>query len=97
VNAHNHGFDACVYLDALPASRVRQMHVAGHLDQGDYLLDDHGREVARPVWALYRKACRRFPQAPTIVEWDGDVPPLARLIEEVERCASERAHGLSGT
>jgi uncharacterized protein (UPF0276 family) len=90
VNAVNHGFDAHAYLDALPARRVRQMHVAGHLDCGDYLLDDHGREVSSEVWALYRHAVARFGEVPTIVEWDGEVPPLERVIEEA-RVGQEQA------
>jgi uncharacterized protein (UPF0276 family) len=91
VNAQNHGFDPVHYLASLPRARVRQMHVAGHQDLGDYLLDDHGREVAEPVWALYREALRLFGNVPTIVEWDGEVPALARVIEEAQRCGQEQA------
>jgi uncharacterized protein (UPF0276 family) len=91
VNARNHGFAAERYLAELPAARVRQMHVAGHLDCGDYLLDDHGREVSEPVWALFREAQRRFGEVPTIVEWDGAVPPLERVISEAQRCGREQA------
>jgi uncharacterized protein (UPF0276 family) len=94
VNAVNHGFDACAYLDAMPARRVRQMHVAGHLDCGSYLLDDHGREVCDAVWELYRHAVRRFGEVPTVVEWDGDVPPLERVVEEA-RLAREHARAAS--
>ena len=91
VNARNHGFDAGAYLDALPRERVRQMHVAGHLDCGEYLLDDHGREVADAVWELYRAACARFGAVPTILEWDGDVPTLERVVREAHRCAENSA------
>lgn len=90
VNAFNHGIDPLLYLHAIPIQRVRQMHVAGHLDCGDYLLDDHGREVAAGVWRLYRAASARFGEIPTIVEWDGEVPPLSRLLSEARRCDSER-------
>lgn len=94
VNAVNHGFDARAYLDAMPARRVRQLHVAGHLDRGDYLLDDHGREVSPAVWELYRHAVRRFGEVPTVVEWDGDVPPLERVVEEA-RLARQHARWAS--
>src|SRR3546814_6046643 len=30
VSAHNHGFDADVFLAGLPAGRVAQIHLAGH-------------------------------------------------------------------
>ncbi len=91
VSAFNHGFDALAYLSTIPVHRVRQMHMAGHLDCGDYLLDDHGREVALPVWRLYRAAIERFGDVPTILEWDGDVPSLERLLAEARRCDLERA------
>jgi uncharacterized protein (UPF0276 family) len=65
--------------------------VAGHLDCGDYLLDDHGREVTAPVWALYDAARARFGNVPTIVEWDGEVPPLSRLMEEARLCQAPRS------
>jgi len=95
VSAFNHGFDALAYLATIPEKRVRQMHVAGHLDCGDYLLDDHGREVADPVWRLYRAACARFGDVPTILEWDGEVPSLERVLSEAQRCDSERASASS--
>src|SRR5512135_2672611 len=41
VNAVNHGFDAREFVDALPASAVRQIHLAGHTDNGDHLIDTH--------------------------------------------------------
>jgi uncharacterized protein (UPF0276 family) len=91
VNAQNHGFDPVHYLRALPSGRVRQMHVAGHQDLGDYLLDDHGREVSEPVWTLYREAQRLFGDVPTIVEWDGEVPALERVIAEAQRCGREQS------
>jgi uncharacterized protein (UPF0276 family) len=34
VNAWNHGFDAGAYLDAIPAERVFQIHLAGHSGAG---------------------------------------------------------------
>ena len=34
VSASNHGFDPLVYLAGVPAERVRQIHLAGHSDNG---------------------------------------------------------------
>src|SRR5512142_1800394 len=41
VNAVNHGFDGRVFIDALPPAAVRQIHLAGHTDNGDHLVDTH--------------------------------------------------------
>lgn len=92
VSAQNHGFSASEYLARLPRERVFQFHLAGHLDTGTYLLDNHGAAVPDPVWQLYREALGRFGRIPTIVEWDEDVPALERLVAEADRArALQRA------
>jgi uncharacterized protein len=37
------------------------------------------------VWRLYGLAAQRFPQAPTLVEWDTDIPALEVLVAEAAR------------
>jgi uncharacterized protein (UPF0276 family) len=85
VSAVNHGFDALDYLDALPAERVQQIHVAGHSDHGDHLIDTHDQPVAEPVWRLYAEALRRFGPVATMIERDDHIPPLAELLEELDQ------------
>lgn len=86
VSCQNLGGDAGAYLDALDASAVGEIHLAGHAqndaDGRIVLIDDHGSRVAEPVWALYARALRRLGPTPTLVEWDTDLPPLAVLLEE---------------
>jgi uncharacterized protein (UPF0276 family) len=84
VSAVNHGFDAREYLRAIPAARVRQVHLAGHTDNGDHLVDTHDQPVAEPVWTLYREACARFGAIATMIERDDDIPPLSELIDELD-------------
>lgn len=83
VSAVNHGFDAMDYLRHLPARRIRQIHLAGHTDHGDHLVDTHDHPVADPVWALYREALRLFGPVPTMIERDDHIPPIEALIEEL--------------
>ena len=83
VSAVNHGFDALGYLDALPLSRVRQVHLAGHTDHGDHLIDTHDHPVADPVWALYRHCLQRRGPVATMIERDDHIPPLQDLLEEL--------------
>lgn len=87
VNAVNHGFDAHDYLDAMPAARVAEIHLAGfEVDaRAQCLVDTHGRPVHAQVWALYRDALRRIGPRPTLIEWDADLPPLDALLDEVAR------------
>ena len=85
VSAVNHGFDALAYLDALPAERVQQIHVAGHSDHGDHLIDTHDQPVAEPVWQLYAEALRRFGPVATMIERDDHIPPLSELLVELDQ------------
>src|ERR1700685_3635826 len=60
VSSVNHGFDPLTYLHAIPASRVRQFHLAGHSNLGGHLIDTHDHPIAKPVWSLYRAAVAHF-------------------------------------
>ncbi|HED17739.1 MAG TPA: DUF692 domain-containing protein, partial [Gammaproteobacteria bacterium] len=82
VSAENHQFNAQDYLDAIPVSRVREMHLAGYEDRGTYLLDSHSRPVHQPVWELYKQALQRVGPAPTLIEWDQNIPDFNVLLEE---------------
>ncbi len=88
VSAHNTGFDPVEYLAGIAAEHVAQIHVAGHSNHGTYLLDDHGSRVAEPVWQLLARVYPRCSEVPVIVEWDGDVPPLAEVVAEAHKAAA---------
>ncbi len=85
VSSINHGFEAREFLDAMPASRVRQIHLAGHSRQGDFLIDTHDTAVSPAVWDLYRHTVRRLGQVPTMIERDGNIPALVELAAELRR------------
>jgi uncharacterized protein (UPF0276 family) len=95
VSAHNHGFDARAFIDAIPVERVGQFHLAGHSVLGELLLDTHDHPVRDEVWALYRHAVARFGAAPTLVEWDDKLPPLARVVEESLRAKAVAEEALA--
>ncbi len=84
VNARNHGRDPRQALLDLPLERTRQIHLAGHQVEGDILLDDHGSAVIEPVWELFRLAVERTGAVPTLIEWDNNIPPLDRVIDEAD-------------
>lgn len=83
VSSVNHGFDPLTYLHALPAHRVQQIHLAGHSDNGDHIIDTHDHPVAQPVWDLYAQACQRFGAVAAMIERDDHIPPLAELLDEM--------------
>jgi hypothetical protein len=90
VNAFNHHFNSRRYLDALPAERIAQFHLAGHRDCGTYLLDTHDHPVSKEVWELYDYAVQRFGPVTTLIEWDDRIPNFPELAA-VAASASERA------
>lgn len=88
VSAQNNGLDAQAYLRGIPTAAVQEIHLAGHLVDGDgsdrLLIDTHGDVVADPVWALYEQALERFGPRPTLIEWDTDIPDLNVLLAEAK-------------
>ncbi|MFO1337158.1 MAG: DUF692 domain-containing protein [Burkholderiaceae bacterium] len=96
VSATNHGFDPRAFIAAMPAERVRQIHLAGH-ETGDdgFLVDTHDHPVCEEVWALYRHTIERLGPVPTMIERDDHIPPLAELVDELGRARREAAAALS--
>lgn len=94
VNSRNHGFDPLVFLDAIPPARVRQIHLAGHSQDGELLIDTHDHPVCDPVWTLYAEALRRCGPVATMIERDDHIPPLAELVAELDRARALAASAL---
>lgn len=86
VSCANLGGDPARWLKSLPADAVGEIHLAGHaineVRGAAILIDDHGSRVAPAVWELYDLAVRHFPNAPTLIEWDSNLPDLSVLIGE---------------
>ncbi len=82
------------WLDGIDPRDVAELHLAGHVDCGDIVIDDHGSRVAPPVWALYRHALERFGAVPTLIEWDTDLPDLQVLLDEVATARAHAGHAL---
>jgi uncharacterized protein len=79
------------WIDNIDPQYVAEIHLAGHIDCGDIVIDDHGSRVKPPVWTLYQHAIALFGNTPTLIEWDTDIPTLGVLLEEA---ALARAHAL---
>jgi uncharacterized protein (UPF0276 family) len=88
VSATNHGFDPLAYIAGMPADRVRQIHLAGHSQGRDLLIDTHDRPVPQPVWSLYEVALRHVGPVATMIERDDDIPPLGTLLDELDMARS---------
>lgn len=86
VNAKNLGTSlssALGTLTSLPGGTIGEIHLAGHLNTGEGLLiDDHGSRVSEPVWQLYQQTLAMVGPAPTLIEWDTQIPALEVLLQE---------------
>ena len=93
VNSVNHRYDPLAFIRALPSERIVYMHMAGHYKEAeDLIVDTHGADVIDPVWALLEQTYRIHGVAPTLLERDFNIPPLAELVSEVEHIARIQAH-----
>ena len=90
VSAFNHGFDPARYLDAVPADRVVQIHLAGHTHKGDYILDTHSDHVIDEVWRLYDRAIGRTGPVSTLLEWDEKIPGFSVVLAEARKALRHR-------
>jgi uncharacterized protein (UPF0276 family) len=86
VSGINHGFDPHAYINALPAERVVQLHLAGHSVGDDgYLIDTHDAPVCPAVWDLYAHTLRRMGPKPVMIERDDHIPALDELLSELQQ------------
>jgi uncharacterized protein len=70
VSSRNHGFAPKDYYDNIPMERVIQIHIAGHTDHGDYVLDTHDNYVRDDVWKIYADVYPKTGGVSTLLEWD---------------------------
>jgi len=80
------------YIDQFPLEHVGEFHLGGHDEDEDetgamLLIDSHGREMAEPVWELYKYTLSKSGPRPSLIEWDANVPQWPQLAAEAVRAA----------
>lgn len=84
VNEINHGIDASEFILSLPADKIREIHLAGYEDRGEYLIDAHNNRVSNAVWDLYSFFVQQCGGRPTLIEWDNNIPSFDVLSQEAQ-------------
>ena len=102
-NSVNFGFDPSAFLASIPLDRVRAIHIAGgkilEPDPADpqkkeYLLDDHLHPVPDPVYDLLTEVAARSQEPLTVIlERDGEYPPMAELLDELDAARTAITRG----
>ena len=89
VSCFNRSADPFQYLNDFPMAAVGQIHLAGHsLDDNPTIplkIDSHDAAVCEQVWALYRHTLQLTQDCPTLIERDGNLPPLSELLAEAQQ------------
>ena len=88
VSSYNHHFDPLDYLKGVNQDRVWQHHLAGHTNDGNLIIDTHDQDIIDPVWDLYEETAKHLGPVSTMIERDGNIPPLADVLSELDRARS---------
>lgn len=83
VSSVNHEFDPIHYINGVPSQRIYQIHLAGHSNHGNYIIDTHDAPVIQEVWDLYRESLKHHGLVSTMIERDDNIPDLHELLKEV--------------
>jgi uncharacterized protein (UPF0276 family) len=84
-NAHNLGIDPYALIDALPAERVVQVHLAGGQHDQGLIFDTHDQAVETDTWNLLAYTLRRCDVKAISLERDSAYTELRALVREVSR------------
>jgi hypothetical protein len=85
VNSLNHKFDPYQYVDQIPLERTVQIHVAGHSQKQDVVIDTHGAPVVQPVFELLRYVLQKCEVKAVMIERDQNFPAISELIGELDQ------------
>jgi uncharacterized protein (UPF0276 family) len=87
VTCKNMGLDPNLYLDNMRELKkyIKQFHLAGYTQGEGMLIDSHAGPVHDPVWSLFKQALKYFPDTPSLIEWDNDLPDFQVLQAEAKK------------
>lgn len=86
VSQRNHGVSARKTLSNINIKRVKEIHLAGHRDKGNIVVDTHDNFVCDEVWQLYENFIAPLDEKiPTLIEWDSNIPDIDILLGERDK------------
>lgn len=85
VNSHNFKINIEDYLSKIPAHAVKEIHLSGFTNMGDYYFDTHSTPVRDDVWDIFQKYKKVYSSAVTTIEWDEDLPDYPTVLKEVNK------------
>lgn len=96
VNQKNFSLDPLRELEKIDLASVAQVHLAGYVDKGDFVVDTHSRTPDEATWQLWSAVCEKRNDIPFMIEWDSDIPSFTEVSELLQRAQGiqRRTHGL---
>jgi uncharacterized protein (UPF0276 family) len=97
LNASNHGFDPCEFLDALPAGLVQEVHLAGGIAVNEkvsakaVLVDSHSHPVPEGALDLLDRVLLRQTPAAIVLERDERLDAADEILDDVARIRARLA------
>lgn len=97
LNAHNHGFDPCAFLDDVPAGIVKEVHVAGGVAvrkdflARPFLADSHSHPVPDAALDLLDRVLTRHAPDTVVLERDDRLHEFGEILDDVRRIRSRIA------
>jgi uncharacterized protein (UPF0276 family) len=88
VNSVNHKFDPYEFIDQIPLERVVQIHIAGHKQTPEAIIDTHGAPVIEPVFKLLEYVLSKSSPHAILLERDQNFPEFDEIIKELDTIRS---------
>ena len=88
VSSRNNEFDPHEFLQNIPHERIAQLHIAGHTDNDDHVLDTHDQPVRGEVWKLYAEVMEKIGSTSTLLEWDSNIPAFSEVHAEALKASA---------
>lgn len=93
VSAKNFRFDPEKYLRQINVKKVKEIHLAGHSiykhKNQEIRIDTHSTHICDEVLNLYKNFVTTSKiKAPTLIEWDEEIPEFNVLIDEMNKARS---------
>lgn len=83
VNERNLGSSATQFIENINSQHIKQIHMAGHSDYGNYVIDTHDAPVRPEVFDLYEAACELLGPINAMIERDDHIPEFTVLLDEL--------------
>lgn len=88
LNEYNLGWQVDDFLTHITPELVGEIHLGGFSSSGDYMIDSHGEPIDAKVLRLLGRVKDTYSGVPVLVEWDNNLPPFTKLMDEVHKVQS---------